>query len=70
MSDFPKKKEIAVPELNDQIILVTSTNGKKTNAIKFELIKQKDSLVIECYSLNRGSKENVLQPITPLASIV
>ena len=61
MSDFPKKKEIAVPELNDQIILVASTNGKKTNAIKFELIKQKGSLVIECYSLNRGSKENVLK---------
>ena len=30
-----------------------SPSGKKTNSIKFTLSKNKESLVIECYSLNK-----------------
>ena len=39
--------------------LVASPNGKKTNAIKSTLVKNKEDLVVECYSLNRTSKENI-----------
>ncbi|MDC1185019.1 hypothetical protein N8080_03480, partial [Alphaproteobacteria bacterium] len=61
LSDFPTKKGINSLDSNNQSVLVTSTNGKKTNPIKFELLKNKESLVIECYSLNRQSKENTLK---------
>ena len=61
LSDFPKNKEKNLSELNSQNILVASPNGKKTNAIKSKLVKDKESLVLECYLLNRSSKENVLR---------
>ncbi|MDC0498835.1 hypothetical protein OAO21_06675, partial [Alphaproteobacteria bacterium] len=61
LSDFPTNKEVAISDANSQSILVASPNGKKTNAIKSMLAKQKDSLVVECYSLNRASKENALK---------
>jgi hypothetical protein len=61
LSDFPTNKENTSPELNIQSILVASPNGKKTNAIKPKLAKNKESLVIECYSLNRTSKESTLK---------
>jgi hypothetical protein len=61
LSDFPTNKELISSNSDNQTILVTSPNGKKTNAIKSTLAKQKDSLVIECYSLNRSSKENSLK---------
>jgi len=59
--DFPKNKEIAVSNSNNHSFLVASPNGKKTNVIKSTIAKQKDSLVVECYSLNRISKENILK---------
>jgi hypothetical protein len=61
LSDFPKNKETDVLRSNNQSILVASPNGKKTSAIKLKLANKKESLVIECYSLNRGSKENILK---------
>jgi hypothetical protein len=61
LSDFPTNKEVAPLHSNNQSVLVSSPNGKKTNAIKSALIKNKESLVIECYSLNRSSKENTLK---------
>ena len=61
LTEFPKTKENNLLELNSQSVLVASTNGKKTNAIKSRLAKDKESLVIECYLLNRGSKENTLK---------
>jgi len=61
LSDFPTKKEITQQNLENKSILVASPNGKKTNAIKSKLAKDKESLVVECYSLNRNSKENVLK---------
>ena len=61
LSDFPANKEINPEWLGDKSILVASPNGKKTNLIKNKLSKDKESLVVECYSLNRGSKENTLK---------
>jgi hypothetical protein len=61
LSDFPANKESALTESNNHSILVASPNGKKTNTIKLKLAKNKESLVIECYSLNRSSKENILK---------
>jgi len=61
LSDFPANKEINPEGLNDKSILVASPNGKKTNLIKTKLSKDRESLVVECYSLNRSSKENILK---------
>jgi hypothetical protein len=61
LSDFPKNKEKNPSELSGQSILVASPNGKKTNAIKSKLAKDKESLVLECYLLNKSSKENTLR---------
>ena len=60
LSDFPTKKEL-YPPLNTQSILVASPNGKKTNTIKPLLVKNKESLVVECYLLSRNSKEYTLK---------
>jgi len=61
LSDFPTNKKNTFSDLNNQSILVASPNGKKTNAIKSALTKNKKDLVVECYSLNRSSKENTLK---------
>ena len=61
LSDFPTNKEINLKELDNKSILVTSPNGKKINSIKSKLSTDKESLVIECYLLNRNSKENTLK---------
>ena len=61
LSDFPKNKETTFLEQNNQYILVASPNGKKTNAIKSTLAKNKESLVVECYLLNKNSKESALK---------
>jgi len=61
LSDFPTDNNISLENLNNQSILVASPNGKKTNTIKSALVKDKGSLVIECYSLKRNSKENILK---------
>ena len=61
LSDFPTNKQITPEESHNKSILVASPNGKKTNLIKAKLSKDKEGLVIECYSLNRNSKENTLK---------
>ena len=61
LSDFPTNKDNTKPGSNSQSILVASPNGKKTNLIKTKFSKDKESLVVECYSLNRNSKENALK---------
>ncbi|MDB4860207.1 hypothetical protein OAI01_01455 [Alphaproteobacteria bacterium] len=61
LSDFPNYKELISSNQNKCSVLVATPNGKKTNTIKHTLAKQKDSLVIECYSLNKTSKENCLK---------
>ena len=64
LSDFPTNKEINLKELDNKSILVASPNGKKINSIKSKLSTDKESLVIECYLLNRISKENTLKNYT------
>ena len=61
LSDFPANKEINHERSGDKSILVASPNGKKTNLIKSKLSKDRESLVVECYLLNRSSKENTLK---------
>ena len=61
LSDFPKNKETYLSNSNDQSILVALPNGKRANAIKSSLVNNNECLVIECYSLSRGSKERVLK---------
>ena len=61
LSDFPTNKEINLKELDNKSILVASPNGKKINSIKSKLSTDKESLVVECYLLNRNSKENTLK---------
>ena len=70
LSDFPKIIEANFSDSNSQSILVASPNGKKINSIKSALSKQKDSLVVECYSLSRSSKEGVLKKYIELNSLV
>ena len=69
LSDFPTNQKIASLGSNSESILVASPNGKKTNAIKSTLVNDKESLVLECYSLNRGSKENTLKKLTETNSL-
>ena len=61
LSDFPANNKIPTEELDNKSILVASPNGKKINSIKSKLSTDKESLVIECYLLNRNSKENTLK---------
>jgi hypothetical protein len=61
LSDFPANNETNPEESNNNSILVASPNGRKTNLIKGKLSKDREGLVIECYSLNRNSKENTLK---------
>ena len=61
LSDFPITKEGDLSNLDNQSVLVAQPNNKKVNAIKSVFAKKKNSLVVECYLLNRKSKENVLK---------
>ena len=69
LSDFPTNKEINPEELENKSILVASPNGKKTNSIKSKLSNEKESLVIECYLLNRNSKEITLKNYIEINSL-
>ena len=48
-------------DFNHQAFLFSSPNNKKNTYLKNQFIKQKDSLVVECYKLNRASKEATLK---------
>ncbi len=61
LSDFPTNKATPDTSPDNESVLVASPNGKKTNTIKSTLTKDKNSLVVECYSLNRNSKEKILK---------
>ena len=61
LSDFPINKTTNSLESHNQSVLVASPNGKKTNTVKSALAKSKEGLVVECYSLNRSSKEKTLK---------
>jgi len=70
LSDFPTNKEIAPKKLNNNSILVASPNGKKTNSIKSKLSIDKEGLVIECYLLNKNSKEKTLKNYIEVNSLI
>jgi len=61
LSNFPTNKEVEHLGSDSRCILVSSPNGKKTNTVKPKLVKHKESLVIECYLLNKNSKEYTLK---------
>ena len=62
IKDYSFKKEDFKTETSlSQSVLIASPNGKKINTVKNELSKSKQGLVIECYPLNRKSKELVLR---------
>ena len=46
---------------NGHKILLSSPNGSKTNTIKKDYFNSKDDVIIECYSLDKKSKENIIQ---------
>ena len=48
-----KKNNFKNVDLNIHSILISSPNGKKTNLIKSDFIRSKESLVVECYPLNK-----------------
>tara|TARA_B100000029_G_C17432549_1_gene908414 strand:- start:199 stop:1131 length:933 start_codon:yes stop_codon:yes gene_type:complete len=48
-------------DLNNNALLIAAPNSKSANTIKSEILKKKDGLVIECYSLNRAGKEAVIR---------
>ena len=57
----PKKNDLEGADLNNHSILIASPNGKKINLIKSEFSRSKESLVVECYPLNKKNKELVLR---------
>ena len=62
LKDFSTKKEIL--EINadsELIILISCSNNKKINSLKFEFSKSKKDLIIDCYPLNRSGKELVIR---------
>ena len=61
LSDYPADKGGGPSDPAAQSILVASPNGKKNNDIKLALAKNKEGLVVECYSLSRSSKEYTLK---------
>jgi DNA polymerase III delta subunit len=69
LADFPQNKENSLSKSDNQSILVASPNNKKKNTIKLLFAKQKDSLVVECYSLIRSSKEYILKNYTEINNL-
>ena len=62
LKEYPSKKiDFENIKSLNQSVLISTPNSKKINVIKNEFNKSKDALVIECYSLNRKSKELVLK---------
>jgi len=62
LKDYSSKKDM--PEISKnfaQCILISCTNNKKISGLKAGFLNSKTSLLIECYPLNRGSKEDVLK---------
>ena len=59
-------KNIDIGKSEDHFFLITSINNKKINSIKSVFSKTKDALVVECYALNRGSKETTLRRFVEL----
>lgn len=62
LKELPSDKEFLKKiEGSENFFLISSSNNKKTNIIKGVFQKSKDALCVDCYSLNRASKEIVLK---------
>jgi hypothetical protein len=62
LKDYDSKNiDLDNADLDKQIILISSSNNKKINSIKYEFLKSKQKLLIECYPLNRSSKESIVK---------
>jgi len=62
LKDFSTKNEIFKEFDNfDNSLLISSLNSKKTSAIKLLFSKSKTDVLVECYSMNRESKQSVLR---------
>ena len=69
LKDYSSKKDM--PEISKnfaQCILISCTNNKKISGLKAGFLNSKTSLLIECYPLNRGSKEDVLKNFIEMMS--
>ena len=55
------KENMEAFNLTDQNLLISSPNKNKTNSIKSEILKSKDSLLLECYPLTRQTKEVIIK---------
>lgn len=65
VNDFSSKTELLEKiSKNDHSVLISSSNNKKVNTIKSVFLNSKDMLLVECYPLNRKSKEAVLSGFT------
>ena len=51
-------------DFNQQAFLFSSPNNKKNTILKNHFLKHKDSLVVDCYALNKKSKETALKMLT------
>jgi hypothetical protein len=56
-----KKEKFENTSLENQSVLIASPNGKKNNTIKSDFSNSNNSLIIDCYPLNRKSKELTLR---------
>ena len=62
LKNFSTKNEIFKKFDNfDNSLLISSLNSKKTSAIKLLFSKSKTDVLVECYSMNRESKQSVLR---------
>ncbi len=62
LEELPENKRSLLTEaVDDYYFLIVSTNGKKSASLKTKFLKLKDSLIIECYELNRKAKEGALR---------
>ncbi len=62
LSGYPfKKNEIDYNNSKDQHILIAAPNGSRANTIRSLFLKLDGALIIECYPLNRKTKEIILK---------
>ena len=62
LKEYSSKKEGSEnTSLDNQSVLIASPNGKKINTVKNNFSNSKNSLVIDCYPLNRKDKELTLR---------
>jgi DNA polymerase III delta subunit len=62
LDDYPFIKNVrGETDLEDEHFLISSINGKKINTVKSMFAKEKNSLVVECYTLQRKTKKGILE---------